>query len=214
MHDHQLASTRRSRRWVLAAFAAAVATPLAGCAAPAPDATTAAAPEVEADPLQADLAGQQRLLAAYTQTMAAFPSLRPRLAPLAQDHAAQVAALARAVGAVVGGAPRPLPRLSPLPVAALVATGSPGATAGGPATPGAPTPAPSRTGTPRPTGTPSPTATPSTPGAALAALRRQEESTAAARAAAAIRLTGPRAALLGSISASCSCHATVLGWWG
>jgi hypothetical protein len=80
-----------SRRQVLSAFVAGLgAAGLAGC--------RSGASPTGPDPLLADLADEQRLVAAYEATARRHPTLDARLRPLRANHAAHVDALVRAVG--------------------------------------------------------------------------------------------------------------------
>jgi hypothetical protein len=99
-----------TRRRVLAATAGAAVsvTAPAGCSLfeVEPD------PEPEADPLQPLLDEALALAAAYDRAAVAQPDLADRLAPLAADHRAHAAELARVIGA---GAPSAAPSASAAP---------------------------------------------------------------------------------------------------
>ncbi|MBI3689055.1 MAG: hypothetical protein HY241_17255 [Actinobacteria bacterium] len=190
---------RLSRRVALVALAAGVGLVVTGCGSGAAGGTPHPTPLP--DPLLPDLEDERRLLAAYEATMAAFPSLVDRLAPLRTNHAAHVAALARAIGVPRGARPSSIEATMATPGPDLPirpdtsgATGPPGTT--GPPGPG-PGPATGIAGTPE---------------SAVAALRQQERDAMAARTESAVRAAGPRAALLASISAGSACHEAVLGW--
>jgi hypothetical protein len=104
-----------SRRRVLAVTAgAAVATTPAGCGLfdTEPD------PPPEPDPLQPVLDEALALVIAYERAAIAQPALATRLTPLAQDHRAHVAELARLIGVE---SPSAAPSASAAPVAPTLA---------------------------------------------------------------------------------------------
>jgi hypothetical protein len=149
-----------------------------------------------ADPLQPVLAAALSLAADYDRAALAQPGLSARLAPLAADHRAHAAELARLIG-------------EPVPSAATSAP--PTATSAPPTATSAP---PTATSAP-PTATTAPPTATSPPltaadAATVAALRKAEQSAQKAAAAACRGAAAARAALLGSIAACRATHAEAL----
>ncbi|MDT5032300.1 MAG: hypothetical protein QOC94_2471 [Actinoplanes sp.] len=182
----------------------------AGCAALSVTALSACGPFDDddeqpktADPLQPVLAAALSLAADYDRAALAQPGLSARLAPLAADHRAHAAELARLIGEPVPSAATSAP-----PTAT---SAPPTATTAPPTATSAP---PTATSAP-PTATTAPPTATSPPltvadAATVAALRKAEQSAQKAAAAACRGAAAARAALLGSIAACRATHAEAL----
>jgi hypothetical protein len=135
-----------------------------------------------ADPLQPVLAAALSLAAAYDRAALAQPGLSARLAPLAADHRAHAAELARLIGEPVPSAATSAPPAATS--APLTTTSAPLTTTSAPLT--------------------------AADAATIAALREAERSAQKAAAAACRGAAAARAALLGSIAACRATHAEAL----
>jgi hypothetical protein len=188
------------RRQALGVLVSGVLGLLAGCRRASPGAApTPSAGAAEPDLLVPDLADEQRLLTVYDSVLHDHPELAGRLRPLRSNHAAHVAALRQAMGLPPGTG-----------TAGPTGSAPPGATGGPPPTalppnPSAPARQPPTGSTDASTGLP-----PASPAAALATLRSLEHAAVLARAAAAVRASGGRAALLASLAACSASHEVML----
>jgi hypothetical protein len=194
-----------ARRSVLVGGAVGAGLLVSGCTSggsPAPE------PSAEPpDPLLAELADENRILATYDATIARYPGLSARLSPLRADHAAHAAALATALGPAAPPAPTgPAPSV---PGSAATATPAPGTTTAGvpPGAAGGGIPSGGATSGAGGTGR---VVVPGTAVGALAALRGVERAAVTARGTAALTAPATRARLLAGITASEASHLVVL----
>ncbi|MBB4982679.1 MULTISPECIES: hypothetical protein [Streptomyces] len=195
--------TTTGRRAVLVAGAAAGAAALAGCtSAPGGQPRRPSAAEREAERVaRAEAALRLRsvtvarsLLERYDATLAAHPTLTPRLTPLR----GAVAAHAKALGE--GGTASPAPGRTP-------GTGVSAAEPAGPATPAA---SASASGSANPVASPGAVRVAADPRAALRELAAAERSAADGHAAALLTAPPEYARLLASVAAAGAAHAYLL----
>jgi hypothetical protein len=104
-----MSATGHKRRTLLAAGVGVITAP-AGCGLA--DKNEPAPPPPAADPLRPALDETLALVATYDRVMLAQPGLAARLAPLAADHRAHVAELARTIGTGAPSAAGPPPSAS------------------------------------------------------------------------------------------------------
>lgn len=171
--------SRRSLLLAVAATAAGLSTGLAGCDAGPDEPATPAETSIEA--LTPVLVGQRQLLAAYAQTLSAFPELTPTLSDLQAQSSAHTEALFEAA-----------------PAAAAQVEDTPESSA------------PTATSSASSAAPPQPVPTPADAPTALAALAQAVGRALDTLTNAALSAEGDLAALLGSCAASTACHVRLL----